>query len=458
MFINHKYIEDLLLEAENPDKAEIDEILFKAAQAKGLSHLEVAKLLQMDDPEQTKKMYQVAGKIKQAIYGNRIVMFAPLYLSDHCVNNCVYCGYKKHNNFPRRRLSQSEISAEIKLLEQMGHKRIALEAGEDPVNCDINYILQSIDTIYHTESANGTIRRVNVNIAATSEENYRKLKAKNIGTYILFQETYHRPTYEKVHPNCLKGDYLNHLTAFDRAMQAGIDDVGGGVLFGLYDYRFEVLALMLHNQHLEGKFGAGFHTISVPRLKPAAGMDLRQFPYLVDDESFKKLVAIIRIAVPFTGIILSTRESAAMRKEVINYGVSQISAGSSTGVGGYKSKTSGESIEQFDISDHRTPLQVLKELISDGFIPSYCTACYRQGRTGDRFMRLAKSGQIQNVCGPNALMTLMEFVQDYGDAELKRLAQELIEAEVAKIERTGVQKLVLSNLAKIKAGQRDLYL
>jgi 2-iminoacetate synthase len=458
VFINHEYIEGLLKESTTVSKEDIQKVLEKAKAKKGLSHRDIAYLLQVEDKEQIKDIYKIAGEIKQSIYGNRIVVFAPLYVSDYCVNNCVYCGYKKDNKFPRRKLTREEIQEEVKLLEKMGHKRLALEAGEDPVNCTIDYILDAIDAVYSTQNDNGAIRRINVNIAATTVENYKKLKEAKIGTYILFQETYHKSTYDKMHPKSVKGDYEYHLTAFDRAMEAGIDDVGAGVLFGLADPKFEVLALMLHNEHLEKEFGVGFHTISVPRLKKAEGMTLDEFPYLVEDEMFKRIVAIIRLAVPFTGIILSTRESAAMRKEVIEYGVSQISAGSSTGVGGYKEAASGRKVDQFDVADLRSPIEILKELIADGHIPSYCTACYRQGRTGDRFMSLAKSGQIQNVCGPNALMTLMEFMLDYGDEELRSLCEELIYKELEKIQREDIRNLTLSKLDKLKNGERDLYL
>lgn len=458
MFINQEYIESLLQETKETSHEEIHEILSKAQAFKGLTHQEVAKLLHIEDKESLEKLFQVAGEIKKKIYGNRIVLFAPLYISDYCVNNCTYCGYRRDNKFARRRLTMEEIQEEVKLLEKMGHKRLALEAGEDPVNCDIEYVLEAIDAIYNTANDKGNIRRINVNIAATTIENYRKLKEKNIGTYILFQETYHQPTYERVHPQSLKGDYEYHTTAFDRAMEAGIDDVGGGVLFGLADYKFEVLALMLHNDHLERRFKVGFHTISVPRLKKAEGMDLAEFPHLVDDETFKKIVAIIRLAVPFTGIILSTRETAELRKEVLHYGVSQISAGSCTGVGGYQENESGRGTTQFEVGDHRTPQEVLKALMEDDFIPSYCTACYRQGRTGDRFMQLAKSGQIQNVCGPNALMTLMEFILDYGDEELLQQGKAIIDREVEKISRLDIQALVVRNLERIQNGERDLFL
>jgi 2-iminoacetate synthase len=457
MFINHEYIEELLKESRNASKEEIEEILERAKQKKGLQHKDIAKLLQIEDENQLKRMFEIAGEIKESIYGNRIVVFAPLYVSDYCVNNCTYCGYKRENKFPRRKLTREEIQEEVKILEKMGHKRLALEAGEDPVNCDIDYIISALDAIYSTQNDKGAIRRVNVNIAATTVENYAKLKDAKIGTYILFQETYHKPTYDRVHPKSLKGDYEYHLTAFDRAMEGGIDDVGAGVLFGLADPKFEVLALMLHNEHLEEKFGVGFHTVSVPRLKKAEGMTLEDYPNLVDDDMFKKLVAIIRLAVPFTGIILSTRESAEIRRYLIKYGVSQVSAGSSTGVGGYKEQESGKAVGQFDTADHRSPLEILKELIDDKHLPSYCTACYRSGRTGDRFMRLAKSGQIQNVCGPNAMMTLMEFVMDYGDDELYRKAEALIKDEAEKIKREDIKNLVLTNIEKIKNGERDLY-
>ncbi|MEL1136633.1 [FeFe] hydrogenase H-cluster radical SAM maturase HydG [Desulfitobacterium sp. THU1] len=457
-FIDQEYIETLLTQAKCPSPEEVDNILEKAQGAKGLTHQEVAKLLQVEDEKSLQRLLKVAGEIKRKIYGNRIVLFAPLYISDYCVNNCVYCGYRRDNSFPRRRLSIAEIQEEVKLLEKMGHKRIALEAGEDPLHCDIDYVLEAIDAIYNTENENGAIRRINVNIAATTVENYRKLKAKNIGTYILFQETYHRPTYEKVHPQSIKGDYDYHTTAFDRAMEAGIEDVGGGVLFGLADYKYEVMGLLLHNDHLEEKYKVGFHTISVPRLKKAGGMDLTEFPHLVEDATFKKIVAILRVAVPYTGLILSTRETAELRKEVIHYGVSQVSAGSTVGVGGYKEQAENKSANQFEVGDHRTPLEVLKDLMKDDFIPSYCTACYRQGRTGDRFMQLAKSGQIQNVCGPNALMTLMEFIQDYGDQEILEQGEKVIAREVEKIARADIQALVRKNLELIKQGERDLYL
>lgn len=453
--IDHNYIYDLLEDTKNVTNEDIKKVLNKAKDKRGLSHRDIAILLQASEKEDLSEIYKIAGDIKKEIYGNRIVIFAPLYLSDYCVNNCTYCGYKRDNVFHRRKLTRSEIQEEVQQLEKMGHKRLALEYGEDPVNCDIDYVLDSIKAVYDTHIENGNIRRANVNIAATTVENYKRLKDASIGTYILFQETYHRDTYETVHPKSLKSDYNYHLNAFDRAMEAGIEDVGGGVLFGLYDYKFEVLSLMIHNEHLEEKFGVGFHTISVPRLKKAKGMDLDLFPHIVNDEEFKKIVSIIRLAVPYTGIILSTRESHEMRKEVIEYGVSQISAGSCTGVGGYKEN--GESSNQFDVSDHRKPLEAIKELIDEGHLPSYCTACYRMNRTGDRFMELAKSGEIHNVCTPNALMTLMEYAIDYGDCDFQKGVEELIHSEVENIDRMQIKDLVIENIEKIKNGERDLY-
>lgn len=459
MFIKHDYIENLIQASKAPTHSEILEILDRAERKEGLSHQDIAKLLHVEDQGLLERMYAIAGQLKRDIYGNRIVVFAPLYISNHCVNNCTYCGYKHSNDFPRRKLSREEIQEEVITLEKMGHKRLALEVGEDPVNCDIDYVVDAIDAIYKTKNENGSIRRINVNIAATTVENYKKLKDAEIGTYILFQETYHEPTYKAVHPRSVKGNYDYHLTAFDRAMEAGIDDVGGGVLFGLADYMFEVIALMMHNEHLEQEWGVGFHTISVPRLKKAEGMDLSQFPHIIDDETFKKIVAIIRIAVPFTGIILSTRESQAMRKEVLRYGVSQISAGSCTGVGGYKEQELlGRRTDQFSVADERSPLEVLKELVTDGYIPSYCTACYRQGRTGDRFMQLAKSGAIQHVCQPNAMMTLMEFMLDFGDEEILKKGEALINEEIKKIERDDIRNLVVNNIEKLRNGERDIYL
>ena len=458
MFINHEYIYKILEETKNPSNEQIKEVLNRAKNREGLDYKDIAILLQAEDEKDLKEIYSLAGEIKKDISGKRVVVFAPLYVSDYCVNNCVYCGYKRDNKFNRRRLTMDEVAQEVKILEQMGHKRLALELGEDPVNAPIDYVLECLDTIYKTQNNNGEIRRVNVNIAATTVENYKLLKEKGIGTYILFQETYHKPTYDKMHPKSLKGDYNYHLTAFDRAMEAGIDDVGAGVLFGLADPRFEVLGRMMHNAHLEEKFGVGFHTISVPRLQPANGVSLENYPHLLDDKMFKKIVAILRIAVPFTGLILSTRETPEMRKELLKYGVSQISAGSSTGVGGYKEREEGKEVKQFKTNDERSPIEILKELLSDGYIPSYCTACYRKGRTGDRFMSLAKSGNIKYVCEPNALMTLLEFTLDYGDEELYKKSLEIIDKEVENIEREDIKSLTKESMEKMKKGQRDFYL
>lgn len=456
MTINEQYIKGLLEAAKDVTREEIEQILDKAARFEGLAHREVAALLMAKEKEHIQKIFTIAGHIKEKIYGNRVVIFAPLYVSDYCVNKCKYCGYKCDQDFNRRRLTMEEIREEVMILEKMGHKRLALEAGEDPVNCDINYILDCIRTIYDMKLDKGEIRRVNINIAATTVEEYKMLKDAQIGTYILFQETYHEGTYEDVHVAGPKHNYQYHLGAFDRAMEAGIEDVGGGALFGLYDPNFEVLGLMMHNEHLENKYGAGFHTISVPRLKEAIGSDLAAYDYLVDDEAFKKLVAIIRLAVPYTGLIISTRESEQMRKDLIKIGVSQVSAGSTVEVGGYSAREHNNA--QFEVTDSRSAMDILSWLMEDELVPSFCTACYRQGRTGDRFMSLAKSGNIKNVCHPNALMTLCEYMMDYGDEEFRNNASRLIEREIPKITNEKVRNLVKDNIEKIKNGERDLYI
>lgn len=458
MQINAKTIEDLLQKSEKPSKEVIQSVLDKAAKKEHLSMKEIAILLNIDSHEELEQLFEIARAIKQEIYGNRLVIFAPLYVSNYCVNSCTYCGYKRDNDFPRKRLTREEIQRETQILEKNGHKRIALEAGEDPVNCPIEYILDAIDAVYTTKTEKDAIRRINVNIAATTAENYKRLKDAEIGTYILFQETYHQPSYEVTHPQSLKGDYAYHLSAFDRAMEAGIDDVGGGVLFGLGPWKYEVLALMMHNAHLEKEYGVGFHTVSVPRLKKAEGMSLDEFPHIIDDFTFMKIVAILRLALPFVGLILSTRESEQMRQRLIHHGVSQISAGSCTDVGGYTLKEQGVELVQFETADHRDPLVILKSLVDDEIIPSYCTACYRSGRTGDRFMRLAKSGQIGNICTPNALMTLTEYILDYGDDEIQRKGFALIEKEIEKIENEKVRALTQENVQRIRKGERDLYL
>ena len=455
MFIDEAYINQLLEEAKTTDSKEIDRILDKADRFEGLTHQEVASLLMLEDEEQLKRMFSIAYKIKQHIYGNRIVMFAPLYVSDYCVNECKYCSYNCNHKFERKRLTMDEVREEVRILESMGHKRLALEAGEDDENCPIEYILECMKTIYDMKFENGEIRRLNVNIAATTVENYQKLKEVGIGTYILFQETYHKPTYLDMHVSGPKRNYEYHTTAFDRAMQGGVDDVGGGVLFGLYDPYFEVMGLMLHNEHLEKEFGVGFHTISVPRIRKADGALQTKFPYSVDDETFKKLVAVIRLAVPFTGMIVSTRESKEMRKELIGLGISQMSAGSATGVGSYKKNK--ESHVQFEVIDERDAMSVIKWIMDEGMVPSFCTACYRSGRTGDRFMSLAKSGNIKNVCLPNALMTLAEYTLDYGDEEFKEKAYATIARELPKIENEKIRTLTEENIEKIKKGERDLF-
>ena len=459
MFINHELINGILEETKNPTREEAREVIEKAKRRETLDYRDIAILLATEDKEIEKEIFKLAGEIKESIYGKRIVIFAPLYVSDYCVNNCVYCGYQRCNSFERKKLTQEEIAEEVKLLEKMGHKRLTLELGEDPVNAPIEYVLECLDTMYKTQNANGEIRRINVNIAATSVENFKKLKDKEIGTYVLFQETYHKPTYERMHPKSLKSDYEYHLTAFDRAMEAGIEDVGAGVLFGLADPRFEVLGLMMHNAHLEEKFGVGFHTISVPRIRKAKGVTMEDLPNLLTDEMFKRIVAVIRIAVPFTGMMITEREPAEIRREALKYGVSQISAGSSTVVGGYKKREMNqENDEQFKLFDEVRPLEVIRELLEDGYIPSYCTACYRKGRTGDRFMSLAKSGEIQNVCEPNAISTLVEFALDYGDEDFKEKALKTAEKIANEIKNEKTKEITLENIKRLKNGERDLFL
>lgn len=443
------------------DKNEINRILSKAKEYRGLTHREAAVLLEIDDEETLEKMYKIAKEVKEKIYGRRIVLFAPLYLSSYCVNNCKYCGYRCANKIGRHQLSQDELREEIKALEAMGHKRLLLEAGEDDEKCPIEYILECIKTIYNEKFENGAIRRVNVDIAATTEENYKKLKESGIGTYILFQETYHKPTYLDMHSGP-KHNYEWHTEAMDRAMGGGgIDDVGIGPLYGLYDYHYETVALLMHAEHLEAVHGVGPHTISFPRLLPAEGVDYSNFPYLVQDKDFKKVVATIRLAVPYTGMILSTRESIEFRKELLEVGISQMSAGSCVGVGGYaKRKTIDEhGIEekpQFNLADHRKPIDVIKGLVKDGYVPSYCTACYRAGRTGDRFMPLAKSGNIGNYCLPNALLTFEEYLKDYADDELKDIGQKMIDNEIKNVPNENQREKAVNYLNRIRNGERDL--
>ncbi len=458
-FINDLEIRETLAYAdENKDNSElIDSILEKAKERKGLSHREASVLLACDNEDKIKEMYDLAEQIKKDFYGNRIVMFAPLYLSNYCINGCKYCPYHISNkHIARKKLTQEDIRREVIALQDMGHKRLAIEAGEDPRNNPIEYILECIKTIYSIKHKNGAIRRVNVNIAATTVEEYRMLAEAGIGTYILFQETYNRESYEQLHPYGPKSNYAYHTEAMDRAMEGGIDDVGLGVLFGLELYRYEFAGLLMHAEHLEAVHGVGPHTISVPRVKHADDIDPDAFDNGIDDDTFAKLCALIRISVPYTGMIISTRESKQVREKVIRLGVSQISGASRTSVGGYcEPEPEDENSEQFDVSDKRTLDEVVKWLMEMGYIPSFCTACYREGRTGDRFMSLCKSGQIQNCCHPNALMTLKEFLADYASEDTRRIGEALIEAELNNIPKEKVREICKENLIKIEQGIRD---
>ena len=455
-FISDREIQDTILYARehSKDRATVEEIIRKAAMLKGLTHREASILMECEDPELQEKIFELAREIKGKLYGNRIVMFAPLYLSDWCINGCVYCPYhSKNRTIPRRKLSQDEIREEVIALQDMGHKRLAIESGEDPVHNPIEYILDSIKTIYSTHHRNGAIRRVNVNIAATTVENYRKLKEAGIGTYILFQETYNRKNDEVLHPTGPKSDYAWHTEAMDRAMQGGIDDVGIGVLFGLDTWRYDLVGLLMHAEHLEARFGVGPHTISVPRICPADDIDTKDFPNAVPDDIFCRIVAVIRLAVPYTGMIISTRESEKVRAKVLGLGISQISGGSRTSVGGYAEKD--EETAQFDISDRRSLDEVVGWLLDLGHIPSFCTACYREGRTGDRFMSLVKRGKIADCCQPNALMTLMEYLQDYASPQTKEKGIEAIRKEMENISSDMVRELTARHLEEIRNGRRD---
>lgn len=458
-FISHEEILESLDYAEkNKENYElIDALIEKAALRKGLSHREASVLLACTEPTRVKKMYDLAEQIKKDFYGNRIVMFAPLYLSNYCVNGCVYCPYHyKNKHIARKKLTQEDIVREVTALQDMGHKRLAIEAGEDPVNNPIEYILECINTIYSIKHKNGAIRRVNVNIAATTVENYRKLKEAGIGTYILFQETYHKESYEKLHPTGPKHNYDYHTEAMDRAMEGGIDDVGLGVLFGLELYKYEFCGLLMHAEHLEAYKGVGPHTISVPRIKHADDIDPDAFDNGIDDETFAKLCALIRLSVPYTGMIISTRESKAVREKVIRLGVSQISGASRTSVGGYyEPEPEEENSAQFDVSDNRTLDEVVRWLMEMGYIPSFCTACYREGRTGDRFMSLLKAGQIQNCCLPNALMTLKEYLEDYATEPTKVLGEKMLKSELENIPNPKVKKLAAEYIENIHNGKRD---
>ncbi len=467
-FINDGEIRETLAfaEANKHNIALIDEILQKARPQKtetgyvcaGLSHREASVLLACDIPEKIEEIYKIAEEIKLAFYGNRIVIFAPLYLSNYCVNGCVYCPYHmKNKTIPRKKLTQEEVKAEVIALQDMGHKRLAIEAGEDPKNNPIEYILECINTIYSVHHKNGDIRRVNVNIAATTVENYRKLKEAGIGTYILFQETYHKESYLQLHPTGPKHDYDYHTEAMDRAMEGGIDDVGLGVLFGLELYKYEFAGLIMHAEHLEAVHGVGPHTISVPRLKRASDIDPTQFDNGIDDDTFAKITACIRLAVPYTGMIISTRETEEVRSRLLHLGVSQVSGGSRTSVGGYAGYSPDErphDTEQFDVSDQRSLDDVVRWLMENGHIPSFCTACYREGRTGDRFMSLCKSGQILNCCHPNALMTLSEYLEDYASPETKAVGYEMIARELERIPKEKVKAIAKSNIEDIRNSNR----
>ena len=464
-FINDAEIRVTLEYAEqNKNNVElIDEILEKARPKKtetgytcsGLSHREASVLLACDIPEKIEEIYKIAEEIKLAFYGNRIVMFAPLYLSNYCVNGCVYCPYHlKNKRIPRKKLTQEEVKAEVIALQDMGHKRLAIESGEDPKNNPIEYILECIKTIYSVHHKNGDIRRVNVNIAATTVENYRKLKEAGIGTYILFQETYHKESYLKLHPTGPKHDYDYHTEAMDRAMEGGIDDVGLGVLFGLELYKYEFAGLIMHAEHLEAVHGVGPHTISVPRIKKADDIDPDAFDNSISDEIFAKITACIRLAVPYTGMIISTRESEEVRSKLLRLGISQVSGGSRTTVGGYTEEIRPTDTEQFDVSDQRTLDEVVRWLMENGHIPSFCTACYREGRTGDRFMSLCKSGQILNCCHPNALMTLTEYLEDYASDETKKIGYELIKEELKRIPKDRVREIATANIDDIMNSNR----
>ncbi len=457
-FIDDQEILDTLAYArENKhNKALIDAILEKAKTCKGLSHREAAVLLECDLEEENHRIFTMAKEIKQKFYGNRIVMFAPLYLSNYCINGCTYCPYhQKNKTIPRHKLTQEEIEKEVIALQDMGHKRLALETGEHPTMNPIEYVLESIKTIYGIKHKNGAIRRVNVNIAATTVENYRKLKEAGIGTYILFQETYNKKAYEELHPTGPKHDYAYHTEAMDRAMEGGIDDVGCGVLFGLNLYRYDFVGLLMHAEHLEAAKGVGPHTISVPRIRPADDIDPETFSNAISDDIFKKIVAVLRIAVPYTGLIISTRESQAARAAVLELGVSQISGGSRTSVGGYTTEERHDETAQFDVSDTRTLDQVVNWLLELGYIPSFCTACYREGRTGDRFMKLVKSGQIANCCQPNAIMTLKEYLEDYASPDTKAKGEKVIEEELKRIPNDNVRRIATERVAEIHNGRRD---
>ncbi|GAA0120521.1 [FeFe] hydrogenase H-cluster radical SAM maturase HydG [Clostridium perfringens] len=459
-FIKDDEINSLIAKGKElvSDKELVREIIEKSKSAEGLTPEETAVLLNLEDKELIEEMFKAARQVKEKLYGKRLVVFAPLYVSNYCVNNCTYCGYKHCNDeLKRKKLNKEQLIEEVKVLESLGHKRIALEAGEDPVNAPLDYILDCIKSIYSIKFDNGSIRRINVNIAATTVENYKRLKDAEIGTYILFQETYHKPTYEKLHVSGPKHNYNYHTTAMHRAREAGIDDIGMGVLYGLYDYKYETLAMLMHAMDLEETTGVGPHTLSVPRIRPAENVSLENYPYLVDDEDFKKIVAILRLAVPYAGLILSTREEPGLRDEIIALGVSQVSTGSCTGVGGYSEAYSDpEEKPQFEVGDHRSPVEMIESLMEAGYIPSYCTACYREGRTGERFMDIVKSGELYKICEANALITLKEFIDDYGTDRTREIGDKLIKKSINEIDNESFRKSVEEKINKISNGTRDL--
>ncbi|MDM0599807.1 [FeFe] hydrogenase H-cluster radical SAM maturase HydG [Clostridium perfringens] len=459
-FIKDDEINSLIAKGKElvSDKELVREIIEKSKSAEGLTPEETAVLLNLEDKELIEEMFKAARQVKEKLYGKRLVVFAPLYVSNYCVNNCTYCGYKYCNDeLKRKKLNKEQLIEEVKVLESLGHKRIALEAGEDPVNAPLDYILDCIKSIYSIKFDNGSIRRINVNIAATTVENYKRLKDAEIGTYILFQETYHKPTYERLHVSGPKHNYNYHTTAMHRAREAGIDDIGMGVLYGLYDYKYETLAMLMHAMDLEETTGVGPHTLSVPRIRPAENVSLENYPYLVDDEDFKKIVAILRLAVPYAGLILSTREEPGLRDEIIALGVSQVSTGSCTGVGGYsESYVDPEEKPQFEVGDHRSPVEMIESLMEAGYIPSYCTACYREGRTGERFMEIVKSGELYKICEANALITLKEFIDDYGTDRTREIGDKLIKKSIDEIDNESFRKSVKEKINKISKGTRDL--
>ncbi|EOT2960333.1 [FeFe] hydrogenase H-cluster radical SAM maturase HydG [Clostridium perfringens] len=459
-FIKDDEINSLIAKGKElvSDKELVKEIIEKSKSAEGLTPEETAILLNLEDKELIEEMFKAARQVKEKLYGKRLVVFAPLYVSNYCVNNCTYCGYKHCNDeLKRKKLNKEQLIEEVKVLESLGHKRIALEAGEDPVNAPLDYILDCIKSIYSIKFDNGSIRRINVNIAATSVEDYKRLKDAEIGTYILFQETYHKPTYERLHVSGPKHNYNYHTTAMHRAREAGIDDIGMGVLYGLYDYKYETLAMLMHAMDLEETTGVGPHTLSVPRIRPAENVSLENYPYLVDNEDFKKIVAILRLAVPYAGLILSTREEPGLRDEIIALGVSQVSTGSCTGVGGYSEAYSDpEEKPQFEVGDHRSPVEMIESLMEAGYIPSYCTACYREGRTGERFMDIVKSGELYKICEANALITLKEFIDDYGTDRTREIGDKLIKKSIDEIDNESFRKSVEEKINKISNGTRDL--